>query len=105
MQRLLRLLLLVSCSCVYAQTPAGGDYIIKPGDVLQVWLLNHPEWSAPVTVQPDGKISTPLIGDTVAGGKTPQQLISDLEKALAGYGAPKVTVIVAAALGRYERTP
>ena len=53
-----------------------------------------------VPVRPDGRISTPLVGDTVTVGKTPAQLASDLETALAVYiRTPKVSVIVSQAVG------
>jgi polysaccharide export outer membrane protein len=46
-------------------------------------------------VRPDGKISTPLVEDMVAVGKTPSQLARDMEKVLAEYiRSPKVNVIV-----------
>jgi polysaccharide export outer membrane protein len=46
-------------------------------------------------VRPDGRISTPLVEDMVASGKTPSRLASDLESALSSYvKTPEVTVIV-----------
>ena len=66
--------------------PAGvvvsPDYVIGPGDTLQVFVWRNPEFSA-VPVRPDGKISTPLVEDMVAVGKSPTGLARDIEKVLA----------------------
>ncbi|MBS0394687.1 MAG: polysaccharide export protein [Proteobacteria bacterium] len=71
------------------------DYIIGPGDVLQVFVWRNPELSTTVPVRPDGKVSTPLVEDMVAVGKTPTQLARDLETVLATYvRSPQVNVIV-----------
>ena len=56
-----------------------------------------------MTVRPDGKISTPLVEDLQASGKTSAQLAKDLEKALETYiRQPIVTVIVVAGIGPYS---
>jgi polysaccharide biosynthesis/export protein len=73
----------------------GPDYIIGPGDTLQVFVWRNPELSGSVPVRPDGKISTPLVEDMVAVGKTPSQLARDIETSLSEYvRSPKVNVIV-----------
>jgi polysaccharide export outer membrane protein len=74
---------------------ATGDYRIGPGDSLQVFVWRNPDLTVTVPVRPDGKISTPLVEDMVAVGKTPSGLARDIEKALAEYvKAPQVNVIV-----------
>ncbi|MES1263662.1 MAG: polysaccharide biosynthesis/export family protein, partial [Peristeroidobacter soli] len=50
------------------------DYIIGPGDQLQIFVWRNPELTTTVPVRPDGKISTPLVEDMVAVGKTPSAL-------------------------------
>jgi len=78
--------------------PPRSDYIIGPGDMLNVFVWRNPELSTTVPVRPDGKISTPLVEDMVAVGKTPAQLARDVEKVLAEYvRTPTVNVIVATA--------
>jgi polysaccharide biosynthesis/export protein len=73
----------------------GSDYIIAPGAVLNVFIWQHPDLSTTVPVRPDGKISTPLIEDMVAAGKTPTQLARDMEGVLATYiRQPTVNIIV-----------
>ena len=71
------------------------DYLIGPLDQLEVFVWRAPELSTKVTVRPDGRISTPLVEDMVAAGKTPSRLAKDLESALSQYvKTPQVTVIV-----------
>lgn len=71
------------------------DYKIGPGDVLQVFVWRNPELSVTVPVRPDGKISTPLVDDMVAIGKTPSQLARAVEAMLSIYVlTPKVSIIV-----------
>ena len=78
-----------------ASTNVGSDYRIGPGDSLQIFVWRNPELTQTVPVRPDGKISTPLVEDMVAVGKTPSQLARDIETVLAEYiRSPQVNVIV-----------
>src|SRR6202040_3126996 len=80
------------------------DYLIGPGDSLHVFVFQNEELSVTVPVRPDGKISTPLVEDMVAVGKTPSQLARDIEKSLAVYiKSPKVSVVVTIALSVYSQ--
>jgi polysaccharide export outer membrane protein len=73
----------------------SADYLIGPGDSLQVFVWRNPELSVTVPVRPDGRISTPLVEDMAAVGKTPTQLARDIEKVLSEYvRSPQVNVIV-----------
>lgn len=63
--------------------------------MLQVFVWQNPDLSVTVPVRPDGRISTPLVQDMVAAGKTPAQLAKDMEHALSAYlRAPTVNIIV-----------
>jgi polysaccharide biosynthesis/export protein len=71
------------------------DYIIGPGDELQVFVWRNPDLTVTVPVRPDGKISTPLNEDMPAVGKTPPVLARDIEKVLSEYvKSPQVNIIV-----------
>jgi polysaccharide export outer membrane protein len=71
------------------------DYIIGPGDELQIFVWRDPELTATVPVRPDGKITTPLVEDMPAVGKTPLTLARDIEKVLSVYvKSPQVNVVV-----------
>jgi len=78
-----------------APTIQVNDYVIGPGDTLQVVVWRNDEISAIVPVRPDGKISTPLVDDMKAAGKTPSELAADMERVLSEYiRTPDVSVIV-----------
>jgi polysaccharide export outer membrane protein len=78
-----------------AASAVAPDYLIGPGDLIQVFVWRNPDLTVTVPVRPDGKISTPLVEDMVAVGKTPSDLARDIEKALSQYvKAPQVNVIV-----------
>jgi len=93
-------------SAGYGQDPptqpglGTDEYLIGPGDTLNVFVWRQPELSATVPVRPDGQISTPLVEDIVAVGKTPTQLARDIEAVLEEYiRTPQVTVIVEGFIG------
>lgn len=78
-----------------AAPAASPDYLIGPLDQLEVFVWRAPELSTKVSVRPDGRISTPLVEDMVAAGKTPTILAKDLESELSEYvKSPQVSVIV-----------
>lgn len=80
------------------------DYIIGPGDNVNIFVWRQSELSSSVPVRPDGKITTPLIEDVQAAGKTPTQLARDMEEILATYVRdPVVTVIVTGFVGPYDQ--
>lgn len=86
-----------------AANPLSHDYLIGPGDSVNVVVWRNPEVSMTVPVRPDGKITTPLVEDLPASGKTPTQLARDVEKALSKYiQEPVVTVIVNGFVGPYS---
>jgi polysaccharide export outer membrane protein len=82
-----------------AVPPAGAvvspDYLIGPGDRLQVYVWQNQDLSVTVPVRQDGKVSTPLVEDMQAAGKTASTLARDVEKVLAEYiRSPKVNIFV-----------
>ena len=73
----------------------GEDYMIGPLDQLTVFVWRNPELGAKVQVRPDGRITTPLITDMPAVGKTPTMLAQDIKLQLSQYiNDPIVSVIV-----------
>lgn len=86
---------LPAVECPATRAPLS-DYVIGVGDTLQIVVWRDAELSTTIPVRPDGKISTPLIEDMVASGKTPSELGADMELVLSEYlRTPKVSVIVA----------
>jgi polysaccharide export outer membrane protein len=83
---------------------SSNEYRIGPGDALQIFVWRNPELSVSVPVRPDGKISTPLVENMSAVGKTPSQLSKDLEGVLAEYvRSPKVNVIVTTPVSTFSQ--
>ena len=70
---------------VEAVSKVDSTYIIGPGDTLKIFVWRQPDLSTEVPVRPDGKVSTPLVEDIVAVGKTPSQLAREMEKVLSEY--------------------
>lgn len=78
-------------------------YIIGPGDSVNIFVWGNAELSSTVPVRPDGKITTPLVEDVPASGKTPTELARVMEQRLKRYiKNPIVTVIVTGFVGRYN---
>ena len=109
----LSLLLLALSACTKNYPPLEGgpppalatpDYLIGAGDSVDIFVWRNQELSASVIVRPDGKITTPLIEDVPASGKTPTQLARDMEKELEVYVRnPVVTVMVNGFVGPYNQ--
>jgi polysaccharide biosynthesis/export protein len=82
-------------SFVSTQEGPGEEYIIGPLDQLTVFVWRNPELGAKVQVRPDGRITTPLIEDMPAVGKTPTMLAQDIKMQLSEFiRDPLVSVIV-----------
>src|SRR5262249_60372678 len=79
------LALLLALAPVAAVADTAPDYVIGPGDMLQVFVWRNADLTATVPVRPDGKISTPLLEDMTAVGKTPAALARDIEQVLSVY--------------------
>ena len=86
------------------QEGPGEDYIIGPLDELTIFVWRNPELGAHVEVRPDGRITTPLITDMPAVGKTPTMLQQDIQLQLSQYiQDPLVSVIVSKFAGTYSQ--
>lgn len=82
----------------------GEEYVIGPLDSLQIFVWRNPELSSKVQVRPDGRITTPLIADMPAVGKTPAMLATDMKLALSEYiKDPIVSVIVDSFSGTFSQ--
>jgi len=108
MVTLLSTLFLISCAYPplenNVKVPSDYTYIIGPGDGIEIFVWDNPDISKSVTVRPDGKISTPLIDDLVASGKTPSQLARDIEENLSKFVRdPLVSIMVNSFTGIYEQ--
>ena len=101
-------LTLAACSTTFPPAPTAAasadyNYIIGPGDNVNIVVWRNPELSMSVPVRPDGKITAPLVDDLQAMGKDPSTLARDLEKELGKFiRDPVVTVIVTNFVGPYS---
>ena len=79
-----------------AGAPVDSDsYKVGPSDILYISVWHEAEFSGPVAVHEDGKITMPLVGDLQAGGKTPKEIEKIVADALSKYVVkPLVTVTV-----------
>jgi polysaccharide export outer membrane protein len=85
------------------QSPVDYDYVIGPGDQLEIFVWRNPELTQSVPVRPDGKISVPLVEDLPAADKTATELAREIEHALSKFVRdPLVTVIVSNFQGVYQ---
>lgn len=103
-------LLTVTSGCSSTQTPyeiAAGpkiikslqrysrEYVIVPGDNLEVAVYKNGDVSRAVVVRPDGMISLPLLDEISAGGLTPQELDDSITERLSSrLNDPEVTIIL-----------
>lgn len=94
---------LTACSTTVSEVPEAQrhveqnvDYLIGPGDTMEIFVWGNQELSiGGVQVRPDGKITTRLVENIEASGKTPSQLARDIEAAYSTYVKhPVVSVIV-----------
>jgi polysaccharide export outer membrane protein len=106
-------MLLLACSCSNlpklpeadtiqsATTDIGSySYLVGPGDRLMIFVWRNPEISGEFIVRPDGKITTSLVEDIQASGKTPTVLAREIEERLSTYiNSPRVTVSISAFAG------
>ncbi len=107
------ILMLSACSSVPSSTSTDlntpvssrvSEYLIGAGDQLNVFVWRNEEISITVPVRPDGRISTPLVEDMIAVGKTPTRLARDIEKRISKYiRNPQVTIIVTNFVGSLKQ--
>lgn len=88
-----------------ASSPSNYDYTIAPGDRLNIFVWKNPDVSVQgIPVMPDGRISSPLVENMMASGKTPTQLARDIETVLSKFiRGPYVTVTVIDFVGDYSQ--
>lgn len=95
---------LPAANFVAMQEGPGEDYVIGPMDELTIFVWRNPELGAKVQVRPDGRITTPLIQDIPAVGKTPSMLSEDIRLQLSQYiQDPLVSVIVNRFAGTFSQ--
>ena len=80
------------------------DYVLGPGASVEILVWGNEELTTTAIVRPDGKITTQLVEDLQASGKTSSQLARDIEEAYSEYvRSPVVSVIVRGFAGVSEQ--
>ncbi len=80
--------LLCILACLFAGIPAGADeaqteYAVGERDVLAIRVFDEPDLSGEMVVDRQGAINYPLLGRIRVAGRTPAQIESLLQRALA----------------------
>ena len=76
------------------------DYLLGPGDVLEISVWKEEDMKRDVMVRPDGGITFPLAGDVRAGGKTVDQLNDELTRILGEYLSEPVVHVAVMKVGQ-----
>ena len=63
-------------------TASGGEYVLAPGDVINVRVFNQESVSGRTRVRPDGRVTIPFVNDVPAAGRTPADLARSVENLL-----------------------
>jgi polysaccharide export outer membrane protein len=78
---------------------AATDYVLGPGDRIQVFVWRNPELSTTIPIRPDGKITIPLVEDVIAAGKRPTELARTIEQALSAFIEDPIVSVIAMEFG------
>jgi polysaccharide export outer membrane protein len=87
--------LLLALPALAPEARAQDSYLLRPGDVVRVEVVEDPSINRSTIVLPDGRISVPLAGTVRAGGRTIEQIQAELSSRLAPNFAAAPTVFVA----------
>jgi polysaccharide export outer membrane protein len=71
----------------------GPDYLLGPGDIIDIAVWKDETLTKSVVVLPDGKISFPLIGEIRAAGRTVPQLKQEITKKISPYAPDPIISI------------
>ncbi len=111
----LLLLLCAGCGAINSDYPpvpdaqrdvdVDYDYILGPGDTVDIFVWGNEDLSSTSEIRPDGKLTTHLVEDMQASGKTSTQLARDIEEAYSEYvRQPVVSVTVRGFTGVPEQS-
>jgi len=89
------------------QSSVLAQYLLQPGDIIQISVWQEPRLDRQIVVAPDGSIALPLAGRIQAGGRTAAQVEQAISASLAPQYAdpPDVTVHLVAQPGAEAVVP
>ncbi|HEY6910624.1 MAG TPA: polysaccharide biosynthesis/export family protein [Myxococcales bacterium] len=75
-----------------AEAPKS-EYVLAPGDLVNVRVFNQDSISGRTRIRPDGRVTVPFVNDVPAAGHTTHELAKSLQTLLRDYiNQPVVTV-------------
>jgi len=75
----------------------ADEYVLQPGDVISINVVEHPEFSGRHKIRPDGRINYPVIGEIDVATLSPAQLVKIMQGKLSSYvNNPVVSVSIEA---------
>lgn len=89
---------------VQADTAVDSEYVMGPGDVIEVDVLGQSEFKTRARIRTDGSIALPFIGNVAAQGATPTAFAQRVAGSLAAGGyyiSPIVSVEIVSYASRY----
>lgn len=73
-------------SIPYPESPRGGDFLLGPGDIMEIRFLGDKQLNTEVLIRPDGYISIPLVPESImASGMSLAELELELESQIGRY--------------------
>ena len=96
-----------SCLLTPSASPAASpgeteDYLIAPGDTLEISIYGEPDLVRELVVRPDGKVSFPLVGDIKVAGKTTSQVKKIVEQKVRSYIPSASATVIVTQLGSLQ---
>jgi polysaccharide export outer membrane protein len=65
--------------------PSQGNYVVGPGDILDISVWKEEALTKAVTVLPDGELYFPLIGEVRAAGRTVAEIREEIKTKISVY--------------------
>lgn len=91
-------LLSAAPNIVAEQSDSSDSYLLQPGDVLAISVWKEEDLTKDVIVRPDGRISFPLVGETMAAGTSLESVRTSIEKGLNKFIPDPVITVSAKSL-------
>ncbi len=85
-----------------SQSFSEADYVIGPGDQLNIEVWKDPSLTRPVIVLPDGKVAFPMVGEIMAAGKSVSQLRKEVQERLSLFVKDAVVTVEVRQVASYQ---
>jgi polysaccharide export outer membrane protein len=74
-------------------TSSPGEYVLAPGDTINVRVFNQESISGRTRVRPDGRVTIPFLNDVPAAGRTTEELAKSLQTMLRDFVKQAVVTV------------